>query len=407
MLNNSLGYVRQFDRNLWILSIGWLVSAVGFAASLPFIAIYFHNEFGLSMTDIGLFFALMAVVRSVFQLVGGEISDRIERRSVLIYSQYARGIAFLGMAAAIYLDWGFWMVATFLLVNSIFGAVFQPAANAMVADILPERQRLDGYAITRAAGNLGWALGPAIGGFLATSSYALLFLISAGLTSISGLIVALWLTAPNSIKASDRFKLKDIVAVKDDANLAIHLSLLIVLYLVVAQLIVPFSVYAVDVAGMTETQLGYLFSLNGLLVVALQIPVTRILSRYKLTAQLAVGSLLYAIGYGCMGVLVGFGYFAMAVTVITIGEVFMSPPSLTLTSRLAPAGRMGRYMGIHGFALAAGWSFGPLYGGALLDAFSDQPITAWMLISSLALVSFIGYSLFQRRLPHDVNIRET
>ncbi|RKX26277.1 MAG: hypothetical protein DRP47_08465 [Candidatus Zixiibacteriota bacterium] len=406
MLMKGLRYVRKFDRNLWILSLGWLVSAIGFAASLPFIAIYFHDEFGLSMTDIGLFYGVMAVVRSVFQAVGGEISDRIERLQLLIYSQYARAIAFLGLSVSIYLNWGFLWVATFLFINSIFGSIFQPVANAMVSDILPKEQRLDGYAITRSAGNLGWAIGPAIGGFLAATSYAILFLISSGLVLVSGTIVLLFMNSQPSEKISERFNIKDIVAVKDDSNLAIHVSLLFILYLVVAQLIVPFSVYTVNIAGISETQLGFLFTLNGLLVVALQVPVTHWLSKWPLTAQLAIGSLLYAIGYSLVGAFTNFGFFAIIITVVTVGEVFMSPPALTLTSRLAPSGRMGRYMGIHGFFLSAGWSFGPLYGGVLLDTFPDKPIVAWMLISSLALVSFVGYIIFQKRLPRKVNIKE-
>ena len=87
MITRSVNYVKQFDKNLWILSAGWFVSAVGFAVSIPFIAIYFYAELGLSMSEIGIFFGALAIVRSVFQLVGGEISDRMGRHILLIYSQ--------------------------------------------------------------------------------------------------------------------------------------------------------------------------------------------------------------------------------------------------------------------------------------------------------------------------------
>ncbi len=406
MIKRAINYVCHFNSSLWILSLGWLVSAIGFAASLPFIAIYFHDEFGFSIFDIGLFFGVMAVVRSLFQAIGGEISDHMERKTILIYSQFIRGVAFLGLAGSIYYELGFWWVAIFLLLHSIFGAIFQPVANAMVSDILPEKQRLDGYAITRSAGNLGWAMGPAIGGFLATSSYALLFLISAILTAISGLIVLLFLKAPATAKTLDQFKMKDLIAVKDDHNLAIHVSLQLVLYLVVSQLIVPFSVYSVNIVGLSETELGYLFSINGLLVVALQIPVTHFFSRFRLTSQISAGSFIYLVGYSLMGIFIGFEYFIIAIIIITFGEVFMSPPSLTLTSRLASEGRMGRYMGIHGFFLAAGWSIGPLYGGYILDKFPNEPMIAWFLISSMALVSMVGYMLFKKRLPIEYDFKK-
>ncbi len=406
MIKRAIDYVSHFNSNLWILSLGWLVSAIGFSASLPFIAIYFNDEFGFSMTEIGIFFGVMAVVRALFQAIGGEVSDRMERRTILIYSQFIRGVAFIGLAGSIYYELGFLWVAIFLLINSIFGAIFQPVANAMVSDILPEKQRLDGYAITRSAGNLGWAMGPAIGGLLATSSYALLFLISAILTTISGLIVWLFLKSPETVKTMDKFKMKDLIAVKDDHNLAIHVSLQLILYLVVSQLIVPFSVYSVNIVGLSETELGYLFSLNGLLVVALQLPVTHFFSRFRLTSQISSGAFLYLIGYGMMGIFIGFEYFMIAIIIITFGEVFISPPSLTLTSRLAPEGRMGRYMGIHGFFLAAGWSIGPLYGGFILDKYSDDPMIAWFLISLMALVAMVGYMLFKKRLPLEYDFKK-
>ncbi len=406
MWNKSLTYIRQFDRNLWILSLGWFVSALGFAAAIPFIGIYFYAEFGMSLTEIGLFFGVMAVVRSVFQAVGGEVSDRIERLWLLISAQYGRAVIFVLLAAAIHWHWGFWWCAVLLMVNSAFGAVFQPVANAMVSDILPTERRLDGYAITRTAGNLGWAAGPAIGGFLATSSYSSLFLMSAVVLLVSAWIFQRFLKVVHTKQQTDRFKFSDIVAIKDDPLLVKHSILIFMLYLVVAQLILPFSVYTVEMVGISETQLGFLFSLNGLLVVFLQIPITRLLSRFALTTQLAWGGFLYAIGYGMLGMLIGFEYFILTITVVTVGEMFMSPPSLTLTSRLAPTGRMGRYMGIFGFFMAAGWSFGPLYGGLILDHLGGTPAVAWFAISSLAVLSAVGYLIFGHFLPAEFNAQK-
>jgi MFS family permease len=74
-----------------------------------------------------------------------------------------------------------------------------------------------------------------------------------------------------------------------------------------------------------------------------------------------------------------------------------------LTSKLAPAGRMGRYMGIFGFFITSGWSLGPLYGGLILDHFSSRHVLAWMVISSMALLSGIGYMLFSKKLPDRFN----
>ncbi len=392
MVKRSLEFMRQFDRNLWVLAFGWLVGSMGFSASMPFISIYFHSEYGMSMTQIGLFFGVLTIVRSLCQVAGGEISDRVPRSWLLIHSQLFRAFSFALIALAIYLDYGFWAVGGALLISVVFGAVFHPVANALVSDLLPKEKRLDGYAITRAAGNLGWAVGPAIGGFLVVASYDILFLISALITGLSALIFWSMFRVPGSTTITDRFRLSDIIAIRHDPWLARHSVLVFLLYLVVAQLIVPFSVYGTEITGsITKPELGYLFTLNGLMVVVLQIPVTRLLARFSLASQMAQGAFLYAIGYALVGWLIGFEYFALAIVIITSGEMVMSPPSLTIASRLAPEGRMGRYMGIYSFFVATGWSIGPLYGGTLLDIFRDSLPLAWVLISAAALLSGVGY----------------
>ena len=92
--------------------------------------------------------------------------------------------------------WGFWWIAALFTVNSIFGSIFMPAVNALVADMLPPEKRLDGYAVARSASNLGWAVGPAIGGFLAKTSYPSLFYSSAVLMLASALIFRFFLSVP-------------------------------------------------------------------------------------------------------------------------------------------------------------------------------------------------------------------
>ncbi len=123
MIDSTFGFFKQFNRDLWILAAGWFVGALGFGASIPFIAIYFYDELGMSTIEIGLFFGTMAVVRSVFQAIGGEMSDRVGRVPLLVHSQFARSGAFFGLAMSIVYDMGFWWVAAFLLINSIFGSI--------------------------------------------------------------------------------------------------------------------------------------------------------------------------------------------------------------------------------------------------------------------------------------------
>jgi len=386
-----------------VLSIGWFVSALGFGLAIPFISIYFHATLGLSITQIGLFFGVMAVVRSVFQILGGEIADRMDRRSLMIHTQIVRAVSFFIMAVAVYQDWGFVAIAASLLINSVFGALFQPVANAAVSDILPEEARLDGFAITRSAINLGWAAGPALGGFLAGYSYGALFIMSGVITLGSAMVFLFFLAAMRMERRPDRFRFSDLTSIKDDPWLASHAVLIFTLFMVHSQLLAPFSMYAVKLVGISERQLGFLYTLNGLIVVTLQVPVTRLLAGFRLTSQMAAGAMIYAAGYMFIGFCAGFYVFMAAVLIVTVAEMVMSPASLALTARLAPENRQGRYMGIFGFAVSSGWSFGPLYGGLILDVAGHQPVAAWGLISVIAVIAGLGYLLIAGRLPDTFN----
>jgi MFS family permease len=404
MISRAVNYVRQFDRNLWVLCVGWFVGALGFAAAIPFLSIYFHDQLGMSMTEIGLFFGAMALVRAVFQAVGGEISDRMSRKNLLVYAQIFRAVAFLGLGLAIDYDLGFWPIAIFMTVNSIFGAIYFPALHALVSDILPEKKRLDGYALTRSAGNLGWAVGPAIGGFMAHTSYAGLFYIAAAILLVSGLIFWSIFRPPPHARREEAFRFSYLLALKNDKRLATHCLLSFLLFLVVAQLMAPFSVYAVGIAGLSEIQLGYLYTINGLMVALAQVAVTKLLGKVRFTTQLAIGSLFYFVGYGATGLSGNYAYLVAVIVVVTSGEIIGSPPSLTLTSRMAPEKQIGRYMGVYSFFTTAGWSLGPLYGGWFLDHLEGHTEMAWMLIASLALFAALGFMWFGRRLDEKLNL---
>ena len=397
-------YIAKFDRRLWILALGWVASAVGFSISIPFIALYFHSELGLSLIEIGLFFGVMAIIRASTQAIAGELSDRLGRYSLMVMAQLIRTLVFFVMALAIYYESGFLTIGSLLILNAIFGAMFQHAAQATVADLVEFKDRTEAYAVIRSAGNFGWALGPGIGGFVAASSYSILFIISGCMILISGLIIARYL---KGIKPRGNnngpLKLKDMFTYKGNEAIFRFVLFIFVIYLVFAQLIAPFSLYSVDLIGISKAQLGILFMFNGLMVAFFQLPTTRLLKKYRLTSQLALGSVIFACGYVMVGMSATFVLFMIAMVIITAGENCISPPALALTANLAPEGRTGRYMGIYGFAVTFGWSLGPLIGGTLLDWFKPNYIFAWGIISLLAIISAMGFRSISKLIPVNVN----
>ncbi len=406
MLTRLITYCRQFPPILWIATFGWFAGAMGFGASIPFVSVYFAKAYGMSYSEIGLVFGILAIVRAGFQALGGELYDRHGPRLVLVLAQGARSVTFLAIGVMIAFDLPFVWVFVTLLANFVFGALFLPAVMAMVGDFAPPGKRMESFAIGRSAGNLGWAVGPMIGGLLAEYDYSFLFYASALFSGASAIIFGIFLRRNRELAAPpsrDKFRLADIWAIRKETTFAVHALLTLALYIVVAQMMAPFALHAVDTVGISEQELGFLYAVNGVLVAVLQIPVTRYLRGMKLTSQLALGATLYFIGFALVGWFSSYWVLVLLFAVVTIGEVAKSPASLTITSRLAPEGQSGRYMGIYGFFVTAGFSIGPLYGGLWLDWLSGSPRLAWIVIASTALIGLVGYLVLARRLAAPLN----
>lgn len=395
----------SFDRRIYVLGLGWLVTAAGFAMVIPFMSIYFYQELGLSMSKIGLFFGFTAILRAIPQPFAGWLSDRFGRVPIMGWSQILRSVTFAGVGYAIIQDAGFWTIAVIISLNYILGAVLHPAANAMVADIVSKEQRIDAFAFLRIAGNLGWAIGPMLGGFIAHRSYGALFIVAGLVALISGLYFLFFLKeTPRAGDAEDGdFKIGDMINLRRDGLLLQHCLISFLLFLVVAQFIAPLSVYSVDTIGISRAELGWLYTINGGMVVLLQISISQLFKKMRLTNQLAVSSLIYAGAYLLISRAAGLEGLIFGMVILTTAEMINSPPSVTLVANLSPSDKYGQYMGIYGMFQMAGWSLGPTLGGFLFDMFSWQLNLMWVAIAAMAIVSGILYIIYGRKLNPEIN----
>lgn len=368
---------------------------------IPFLSIYFHRELGISMSVIGAFFGLGAVLRAAPQPFAGWLSDRLGRVPVMGWSLVLRAATFVAVGLAIMHHAGFIAIAAIVSVNYLAGAVLHPATNAMVADLVEKKQRLSAFALLRIAGNLGWAIGPGLGGFVAHHSYSLLFILAGVVSLMSGVYFLLALRDVPRVQPQDRtaFKFGDMINLKKDPRLSEHCLVSFLLFLAVAQLVAALSVYSVDSIGISQAQLGALYTINGLMVVFLQYPVSALFEKHPLTRQLSIGAVVYAVGYGLVGWAGGFTSLLMCMIIITVAEMIVSPPTLTLVANLSGPGKYGQYMGLYGFFQTAGWSLGPTAGGALLDIFAERPVIMWLIIAMMAAVASLLFRNFGKRLP--------
>lgn len=414
----------QRDRRLLHLFLGRVLGSTGFSIVIPFLSLYLHGERGVPMTIVGAMFFFAALAGALGQVIGGELTDRMGRKVVIVGSQLVRAAGFVALGAAVLVHAPIVWFGFLTAASAFAGRAFEPPSGAMVADIAAGAARAEYYAVLRIGGNLGWAIGPAIGGFLAALSYPTLFFIAAGVLFSAGLFMAIKVeeTRPHRVARSltvqeatillpsstgtaplARFGFEELGQALRDATFVRYCVVSLVLFTVMAQLISTLSVYAVQWAGISKLQLGALYTLNGLMVVFLQFPVVRALAPYRMTTALVAGSILYAAGYAMMGLGHDMALLAVAMLVVTLGEIVTTPASMNLVANFSSVELRGRYMGVYGLFNSFGWSIGPLIGGVLLDMASRRSMLLWSPIGGLALLAAAGFWDLRRRLDRSMD----
>ncbi len=389
-------FVGRYHKSVWALVILRLVSASGVSLSLPFLSLYLHQQRGIPMTVVGTIMMLSAILSPVGRLVGGDLADRLGRKPILLWSVLSRSALFFVLAALLWRDAPVWAIALCYSTVRLSGSFAMPCISALIADLTPPEQRTEAYGLMRVGSNVGWAAGPAVGGYLAVVlPYAALFAFSASVSALS-LLLVLALAHEPVRQTAEQHGLGSLVATLRDRTFTAFVGLSILVLVVSGQLVSTLSVFTVDRLGFSEAQFGGLLTLNGALVVALQYPLARFASRVSRYRALVLGSILYGVGYLALGWLHSYVALLGAITVVTVGEVVFQPTALGVAADTAPPNRRGTYMGSFGLAEALGWSAGPFLGGVLLDAFPASPPVVWGMITSLAFLAATGFVLWTR-----------
>ncbi len=309
----------------------------------PFLLLYVTKKFDVGMTEVGMLFGLMAVANTVGRMLGGALTDRWGRKGMVIFGLVISGLSSLAMGLVGTFEMFFAVVLFVGLVASIGG----PAHGAMIADLLPEEKRTGGFGIFRVVTNLSWICGPVIGGLLATRSYMPLFICDAVASTITGGIVLLAIreTRPAPREGEPEQTMGQTFAgywdVLRDVTFTLFIGACILMTVVYIQLYTTLGVYLRDTHGVSEQAYGYLMSLNATAVVLLQIPIARRIARYRPMTMMALGTLLYAIGFGMYGLVSSYVLFIVAMFIITVGEMVVMPTSQALVAKIAPEDTCG------------------------------------------------------------------
>lgn len=382
---------REYPGTFWTLLGATFIDRLGGALLFPFFALYVTQKFNVGMTQVGIMFAIFAVMNVVGSMLGGALTDKLGRRWMIIFGLIMSALSSVAMGLVTDL-------ALFYLLAAVVGLLSEtggPARQAMVADLLPTEKRAEGYGMFRVAFNFAVAVGPMLGGLLAAYNFLYLFIADAVASTITAVIVYLALPETKPAASDDQPEqsfLKTLsgyrVVFRDTAYMAFLIVSLLgtVVYI---QMNSTLSVYLRDVHNVSPQQFGYILSLNAAMVVLFQFWITRKISKYAPMIMMAAGTALVGFGFVMYGFVVTYFMFIVAMVIITIGEMIIVPVAQALASRFAPENMRGRYMAMFGFSWTLPVAVGPLLAGLIMDNYN--PNWVWYAAGIVAAVAVVGY----------------
>lgn len=394
MVNRTRSLFIKYPPQFWLMLSGIFISTAGAGMIGPFLIIYASEKLGLPISTVVTLITINAGTGLFSSFIAGTLADKVGRKIVMVVSLAANGLIFLFMMQAnTYAGFAFLMFLTGLV-----NPLYQVGADAMLADLIPQEKRNDAYAINRIMNNAGFAIGPAIGGFIASVSYNYAFIgAAAGMLTYSLLLI--FFAHETLDKSVDTALAKKpdggyAQVFKDRGYLAFVLTLGGGL-IAPGMLWVLLAVYAKTNFGMPENQFGWIPTTNAVMCVFVQYFISQITRRYKPLPVAAVGMFIYALGVGSVALMSNFWGFWLSMVIMTFGELTLVPTASTYVANISPADLRGRYMSVYWLAWGISRSGAPMIGGWLNDNISPRAIWAGGLI--IGLCSTIGLLLISRQ----------
>src|SRR5579875_54290 len=379
---------------------------------MPFLAVYLEVERDVPLSIIGVTYLASGLLTLSSELLGGRMTDSIGPKKVMLmgYSSSVISAALLGGRRIIKKKVGVILVVYPLF--SLFRAVTQPATSAIIANQADPRYVRVGFSLLNVGGNLGFAIGPAIGGVISQDySYSIVFLFSATIAATVGVITHFGIAPgllPRIEGAAARYP-KSVprgLRLNEDRALVLFLFLTLGAFLALGYEITPLSLYVAGFLHFTNLEIGYLFALNGIVIAILQLPLNKLLERSRyLVLPLIISCAFTACSYFVASISANFQEYVLVMLIVTLGEIFLSVPSQTIVTLFSRSENRGTYQGYYFAASSSGRSLASFIGPLSFALLAFSPGLAWILVGTFSLLLGFGYLLISGQLQRDYEMR--
>ncbi|NUO01847.1 MAG: MFS transporter [Saprospiraceae bacterium] len=391
------------SKDIWLLAFVSFVNRSG-TMVLPFLTVYLTQELDFSKGRTGIVMGCFGMGSILGTYLGGYLTDRIGYYRVMFWTLFVSGLLFILLATIREFEW--LCVAVFVL--SMVADAFRPANISAASFYSIPANRTRSFSLLRLAVNLGFAVGPAVGGILAgTKGYSWLFWVD-GLTCIASAILMRIFLAEKKEAVQEEPSHHD----KPVAGSAYRDKFYLWFILITAisafsfmQLFSTLPVFLKEDFLLNESEIGWLLALNGLLIAALEMPIVYSLeSKLPPLRVIRSGTLLIGLSFWVFNFfphILPLAIFAMVI--ITFGEILNMPFTNSFAvSRSRPENR-GQYMALYAMAYSAAHVLAPIIGLKIVEDYGYS--TLWHVLMGCCVSAAIGFTLLRQRMVRFSELR--
>ncbi|RKP54965.1 MFS transporter [Cohnella endophytica] len=393
MKNWFSNFIGRYDGGIWIRVLGAALTTITGFMIRPFLVLYLYDKLEGSVILPMIIVGLQPLCGLFVSWFGGGWSDRFGRKPLIIIALALQMLCMVGYVFANEV----WHYALISIVNGIGFALYMPAANAQITDLVTEEKRAEVFALMHTAFNVGAAVGPVLGLLMFSWNPSAVFLLSALSFVAYGLLV--WFKLPETapLKTGAASSASALSRTNPKFTWALHKSLLLITLLslpvglLYAQVESTFPLHLQTNFLNYRTLLAAILTFNGVMVIALQIWIAKRTESMASYIVIGFSYLLFAL------VSLGYGYSKIVIAlfvsefIFTIGEMIFGPHIQKAVSLMAPAEQRGFYFSVYGTSQMLSRGLGPILGGYLFSVANGE--TMFTVLAVLILVA--GYGQFR------------
>jgi predicted MFS family arabinose efflux permease len=391
MLQASLNLYKKaysgIPKPIWWLSLVMLINRSG-TMVIPFLTVYL-TQHGYTLTQAGTIMSVFGAGAIVGSYLGGRLSDRFGFFWVQFYSLLFNGVFFILLSCM----HDFWPFAITVFLLASVGEAFRPANAAAIAAYSDDSNRTRAYSLNRLAINLGWAIGPAVGGLLVYYfDYTLLFWAD-GLTCISAaFILYLFLfsyhTKTMSIKLKGNERELPAATAYKDVHFMQGMFFVLLIGICFFQLFSMVPVYYKEQVKLPENIIGIILASNGVLIVLIEmVLVYQLEHKRRPLTYMVMGTLLIALSFMALAIQSVIGLVILAMLLVTFGEMLLFPFTNSFWVSRTNSFNRGQYAAAYSMTFAIAQVLSPIIASKVvaITSFSMLFIGDFVLCSLAAL----------------------